>query len=154
MILSRKALPRRGPNRVTLVEPDGSPAVPWYLDPTPSWVDNFFYEPGSCPEDLASHVHIEAREPEETDAEFLARLGHEEEIEKARVLATYQPLPEDLEEYARWSAALEAGTLTGVIATRFRYGEYARYAADQEHAIRSGQVSEDELSMMAAGMAL
>jgi hypothetical protein len=154
LTLPRKARPRRGPNRITLVGPDGSPAVPWYDDPAPGPWDNHYWEPGSCPEDLAAHVHIDVREPEETDAEFLARIGLEEEMEKARVLETYQPLPEDLLEYAAWSQALDAGTLTSVSATRFRYGEYARYAADQEHAIRSGQISEDELSMMAAGMAL
>jgi hypothetical protein len=140
--VARKALPRRGPNRVTLVEPDGSPSRPWYLDPTPSWVDNHYWEPGSCPEDLAAHVHIDVREPEETDAEFLARLGEEEAFEKARVLETYQPLPEDLEEYAAWSQALEAGTLPPSLATRFRFGEF--------DAIRRGQISEDELSQLAA----
>jgi hypothetical protein len=146
LTLPRKARPRRGPNRITLVEPDGSPARPWYLDPTPSWVDNHFWEPGSCPEDLAAHIHIEVREPEETDAEFLARLGHEEEIEKARVLATYQPSPADLAEYDAWSAALAEGTLPPAVAARFRFGEY--------DAIRRGQISEDELAMMGAGMAV
>jgi hypothetical protein len=148
--IPRKALPRRGPNRVTLVELDGSPAVPWYLDPAPSAIDNHYWEPGSCPEDLAAHVHIDVREPEETDAEFLARLGHEEEIEKARVLGRYAPSPADLAEYEAWSQELDAGTLTGVSATRFRFGEFSRYTDDEEHAIRSGQISEDELAMMAA----
>jgi hypothetical protein len=139
--IPRKARPRRGPNRITLVEPDGSPAVPWYLDPAPSVWDNHYWEPGSCPEDLAAHVTAVVLEPEETDAEFLARLGHEEEIERARVLATYQPSPTDLAEYAAWSQELDAGTLSGVSARRFRFGEF--------DAIRRGQISEDELSQLA-----
>jgi hypothetical protein len=117
-------------------------AVPWYDDPTPGPWDNWFWEPGSCPEDLASHITLVIPEPEETDAEFLARLGHEEEIERARVLATYQPSPTDLAEYAAWSEALDAGTLPPAVAVRFRLGEY--------DAIRRGQVTEDELAMIAA----
>jgi hypothetical protein len=156
LTVARKARPRRGPNRVRLVEPNGSPAVPWYLDPAPSWVDNHYWAPGSCPEDLAAHVHIDAREPEETDAEFLARLGEEEAFEKARVLATYQPSPTDLAEYAAWSEALANGTLSPAVATRFRFGILAesRYTDDERDAIRRGQVSEDELAMMASGMAI
>jgi hypothetical protein len=152
MILARKALPRRGPNRVTLVEPDGSPAVPWYADPAPGPWDNYYWEPGSCPEDLAAHVHIDVREPEETDAESLARLGQEEAFERARVLETYQPLPEDLEEYAAWSQALDAGTLPPAGCRRFHFGILAesRYTADEQDAIRRGQVTEDELAMLAA----
>ena len=139
--LPRKARPRRGPNRVTLVEPDGSPAVPWYLDPTAGPWDNHFWEPGESPAGLSDHVTLVVPEPEETDAEFLARLGHEEEIEKARVLATYQPSPTDLAEYAAWSGALAEGTLPAAVATHFRFGEY--------DAIRRGQISEDELSQLA-----
>jgi hypothetical protein len=121
-------------------------AVPWYDDPTPGPWDNWYWEPGESPEALSDHVTLVIPEPEETDAEFLARLGHEEEIEKARVLATYQPSPTDLLEYSAWSQALDAGTLPPEASVRFRFGEYA--------AVRRGQVSEDELSMMAAGMAI
>jgi hypothetical protein len=102
---------------------------------------------------MGADIHLSDCRPEpteETDAEFLARLGDEEAFEKARAMATYRPLPEDLLEYAAWSEELDAGTLTGVSATRFRLGEYARYASDEEHAILTGQISSDELAMMVA----
>jgi hypothetical protein len=162
MILSRKALPRRGPNRVTLVEPDGSPAVPWYEDPTPSWVDNFFYEPGSCPEDLAAHVHISTPEPEETDAEFLARLADEEDLERQRLADTYHPTTADLAEYGQWLASLNDGPEPYAVEPGHSFEDWEAlrssprepWGAEEEHAILTGQISEDELSMMAAGMAL
>jgi hypothetical protein len=125
--------------------PSASPRRPIRRPPAagwPDWTDNFFWEPGESPAALSDHVTLVIPEPEETDAEFLARLGHEEEIEKARVLATYQPSPTDLAEYAAWSEALDNGTLPPAAAVRFRLGEY--------DAIRRGQISEDELAQLAA----
>jgi hypothetical protein len=135
------SLPRsRGP-RKTAPAPTvrlSAPANFW-----PAWTDNWLWEPGADAHDLASHVTLPpVPEPDETDAEFLARLGHEEEIEKARVLANYQPSPTDLAEYAAWSEALDAGTLPPAVADQFRPGEY--------DAPRRGQVTEDELAQLAA----
>ncbi len=78
----------------------------------------------------------------ETDAEFLAGLEREEATEKARILATYSPLPEDAAEYEAWARELDAGTLPPPLSGRFRSGEY--------HAIRTGQISEDEIAQLAA----
>jgi hypothetical protein len=151
--VARKARPRRSPNRVQLVELDGSPvrrpdrdhAATW-----PAWTDNFHWESidrvvgtdsmgadvheSDCDDGgrrdgaaLWAELMIEASLPPvmtdaewearltskrpsrrvETDAEFLARLEREEAAEKARVMATYQPLPEDLAELAAWSEALD-----------------------------------------------
>jgi hypothetical protein len=86
--------------------------------------------------------------PDETDAEFLARLADEEAAEKGRVLATYRPLPEDEAEYEAWSRELEAGMLPPDFG-RFRFGCMAELDA-----LRSGQISHDELAMIAAGMAI
>jgi hypothetical protein len=80
----------------------------------------------------------------ETDAEFLARIADEEAAEKARVLATYRPLPEDVAEFEAWSHELDAGTLPPDFG-RFRFGCMAELDA-----IRSGQISEDELAQFAA----
>jgi hypothetical protein len=86
-----------------------------------------------------------APEPaEETDADFLARLADGEAAEKARVLANYRPLPEDVAEFEAWSHELDAGTLPPDFG-RFRFGCMAELDA-----IRSGQISEDELAMLAA----
>jgi hypothetical protein len=108
----------------------------------PAWTDNWYWESGESAHDLASHVHVKPLEPDETDAEFLARIEHEEAAEEARVLATYEPSPTDLAEYRAWSESLDAGTLPPALAGRFAFGEY--------DAIRRGQVSEDELSMLAS----
>ena len=67
-------------------------------------------------------------------------------MEQARVMATYQPSPTDLAEYAAWAEALDAGTLPAEASGRFTLGEY--------DAVRRGQVSETELAMLAAGMAV
>ena len=122
----RKALPRRGPNRVQLVEPDGSPARP-SAESWPAWTDNHFYETG--PES-------------ESDAQYLARITAEEQAERERIEAAYQPLPEDLAEYATWCAARENGTLPADVADRFRFGEYDAY--------RHGQPTDDELAQLAS----
>jgi len=152
--VARKARPRRSPNRVTLVDIDGTPTTPIETNAAnwPAWTDNWFWECGSCPEDLASHVTYEGPEPGddgrldgaalwaqlliesslppvETDADFLARLEREESAELARVMTAYQPRHEDLEEYSAWSAALDNGTLPPAEASRFSFGSFARIAA-------------------------
>jgi hypothetical protein len=148
-------------DRITLVEPDGSPAVPWYLDPAPSVWDNHYWEPGSCPEDLASHVAAVIREPEETDAEFLARLGHEEDLERQRLANTYYPTAADLAEYGAWLESIGDGPEPWAVEPGHSFEDWGAlrgprepWGADEQHAIRSGQISADELSMMAAGMAI
>jgi hypothetical protein len=99
----------------------------------------------SRPAPTPAVASLPAPEPAvETDAEFLARLADEEAAEKARVLAAYHPLPEDVAEYEAWSRELEAGTLPPELG-RFRFGCMAELDA-----IRSGQVSPDELGMLAA----
>lgn len=169
MIMIRKARPRRQPNRVTLVELDGTPvrqsAADW-----PAWTDNWFWD--TTPDaDLDDHFAAEAPddidgdgeagwvqamveaslpparfEPTAEDLAWLAALKAQEAAEKARVVAAYRPLPDDLAEYAAWSEALDSGMLPASAAGRFAFGEY--------DAIRSGQVTETELAMQAAGMAL
>jgi hypothetical protein len=124
--VARKARPRRSPNRVQLVEADGSAARP-SAESWPAWTDNHFWESGESQHDLAGHVHIDPPEPDapdgeagwiqvmieaslppvEADGEFLARVAAEDAAEKARVMATYQPLPEDLAELAAWSESLD-----------------------------------------------
>jgi hypothetical protein len=90
---------------------------------------------------------------DETDAEWLARIEREEAIEKDRVLSTYRPSAEDLAEYAAWCAALEAELLPPAAPRRFSFGSFAScYAPDEWNAILTGQVSLDELAMLAAGM--
>jgi hypothetical protein len=179
--VARKSRPRRGPNRVQLVNLDGSPhrrpkrdhALTW-----PASTDNWRWEPidrvigtdsrgadvhqSDCvPEDgedgeagwiqtmieaSLPTVAIPGIDPEpETDAEFFARLAADEAAEKARVLATYHPLPEDLAEYAAWSEGLDAGTLPAHVAQSFRFG----CMAEVEH-YRPGQPTDDELAQLAA----
>jgi hypothetical protein len=154
--IPRKARPRRSPNRVVLVEPDGSPARPSALS-WPSWTDDYRWEPVDHivgTDSMQADVHQSDcdRRPE-TDAEWLTRMAREESEERMRIEATYQPSAEDLAEYAAWSEALDAGTLPPAEANHFRLGEscFSRYEQD---AIRRGQISPDELAMMAAGMAI
>jgi hypothetical protein len=152
--VARKARPRRRPDRVALVNLDGTPARPIEPDAAgwPAWTDNFSWECGATARELPDHVTHEPFEPDdddrrdgvalwaemmiesglppvETDAEFLARLGREESAELSRVMASYQPLPGDLEEYAAWSAALDDGTLPPESASRFSLGSFRRIAA-------------------------
>ena len=193
--LPRKARPRRSPNRVRLVEADGSPARP-SAESWPASTDNWFWgttdrvigtdsmgadvHESDCvpePDDdarrdgaaLWAEMMIEASLPAvsmpgidlepESEAAFFARLASEEEHEKARVLATYQPSPTDLAEYSAWSEALDNGTLPPSAAGRFAFSplppvrESCHTIAEWD-AIRSGQISEDELAMLAAGMAI
>jgi hypothetical protein len=164
------SLPRsRGPRKAADVRLS-APAEFW-----PAWTDNWFYEPTDRvigTDSMGADVYesdcisgdgeagwiqtmIEASLPTvtipgiapepETDAEFFARLAAEEAAEKARVLATYHPLPEDLAEYAAWSEALDAGTLPPELAGRFTFG----CMADVEH-YRPGQPTDVELSQLAA----
>jgi hypothetical protein len=148
---TRKARPRRSANRVKLVEPDGSAARP-PAESWPGWTDGHFWEPTRDhvigTDSMGADVHESdcVPEPDETDAEWIGRLEEQEAAEKARVLTTYQPSPTDLAEYSAWSRALDAGTLPPAISDHFRFGEY--------HALSTGQVSETELAMIAAGMAL
>jgi hypothetical protein len=184
--LLRKARPRRSPNRVRLVELDGTPVVQPTADFALSWggwTDNHYWEAtdrvvgvdsmgadvheSDCPEPdddgrrdgaaLWAEMMIEASlppvripgiDPEtETDAEFLARVASEEDLERARVLATYQPTLEDLREFEAWSAGLDSDALPASMADHFTLGEHSAEAYD---AVRRGQVSETELAMMAA----
>lgn len=135
MNTTTKARPRRRPNRVTLVDPDGSPARP-SAESWPAWCDDHCWAP--------TRDHASA----ESDAEFLARIADEEAAERDRVLASYQPLPEDVAEFEAWSRELDAGTLPRDLG-HFRFGCMAELDA-----IRNGQVSPDELAMCAAGMAI
>ena len=67
--VARKARPRRSPNRVALVNLDGTtPARP--IGPAaagwPGWTDNWHWEPGECADDLASHVTLDAPDDDES----------------------------------------------------------------------------------------
>lgn len=172
--VARKALPRRRPNRVQLVEPNGSPARP-SAESWPAWTDNHYWECGESAHALADHVTlpdvpepddddrrdgaalwaemmIEASlppvtmpgiEPEpESDAQFFTRLAADEQAEKVRIEATYDPSPTDLAEYAAWAEALDAGTLPPSAAGRFHFG-----ILDE---IDPRQVSSDELGQLAS----
>lgn len=163
--IPRKARPRRSPNRVQLVEPDGLPARP-SAESWPAWVDNHFWEPGLDAHDLAAHVTlppvpepdddgrrdgaalwaemmIEASlPPVETDAEFLARLGHEEQIERQRLANTYHPTAADLAEYGAYLASIGDGPEP--------YAVEPGHSFEDWEALRSGQVSSDELAQLAA----
>ena len=116
MIMIRKARPRRQPNRVTLVELDGTPvrqsAADW-----PAWTDNWFWDPtpdadlddhfaAEAPDDIDGdgeagwvQAMVEASlpparfEPTAEDLAWLAALEAQEAAEKARVVAAYRPLP-------------------------------------------------------------
>lgn len=133
--LITKARPRRGANRITLVNIDGTPVCRPDRDHALAWppsVDDWFWECGESPADLAAHVSLPpVVEPDddgrrdgsalwaelmiesslplvETDAEFLARLDAAEAAERARVLGAYPVLPEDLAELAAWSEPIGA----------------------------------------------
>jgi hypothetical protein len=145
-----KARPRRGPNRVQLVEPDGTPVRP-SAESWPAWTDSHRWVPTDRvvgTDSMAADVHESdcVPEPDESDEEWLARLEEQDEAEKARVLATYYPLPEDVAEYVRWCAARDNGTLPAGVADRFRFG----ILDDQVEHYRPGQPTEDELSQLAA----
>jgi hypothetical protein len=124
----------------------------------PAWTDDYRWEPVDRvigTDSMGADVFDSdcAPEPDESDEEWLARLEEQEEAEKARVLATYQPTAEDLRDYEVWSQALDAGTLPPADASHFTLGEPCFTQAEQD-AIRRCQVSHDELCMMAAGMAI
>lgn len=158
--LITKARPRRSPNRVRLVNLDGSPARP-SAESWPAWTDAHFWEPTRDEvigtDSMGAEVYQSDCRPEprdETAAEFMARIASEEAAELARVEAAYQPLPEDLEEYQLWAEALDAGRLTGDSAKRFTFGCYGVGEPFGHDAVMTGQISEDELAMVAAGMAI
>jgi hypothetical protein len=118
----------------------------------PDWTDAYRWEPIDRVvgvDSMGADVHASdcVPEPDETDAEWLARLEEQDEADKARVLATYQPSPTDLAEYAAWSEALDAGALPPAVADHFRLGEHS---AAEYDAMRRGQVTSDELAMLAA----
>jgi hypothetical protein len=136
-----KARPRRSPNRVRLVNVDGSPATGAAATWGPE-TDAYRWAPTDRESDCA--------EPE-TDAQWLARIAREEAEERIRVETTYQPSPTDLAEFAAWSEALDNGTLPPAEADRFTLGESC-FSRDEMDAIRRNQVSHDELCMLAAGM--
>ena len=133
-ILQRPRRSRKTPPVVALAEADAST---W-----PAWTDNWFWSPGECPAGMSDHITACIPESDETNEEWMARLEDQEAEEKARVLRQYEPLAEDLAEYAAWSAALEAGCLPPAVADHFRLGEY--------DAIRRGQISADELGQLVA----
>jgi hypothetical protein len=152
--LLRKARPRRSPSRVRLVELDGTPVVQPTADFALSWpatADDWFWEATDHVvgvDSMGADVHAsDCPEPDETDAEWLARLEAQDEEDKARVLATYQPSPTDLAEYQAWSEGLDSDALPASMADHFRLGEHS---ADEYDAISRGQVTSDELSMLAS----
>jgi hypothetical protein len=157
---------RQSDSRITLVGFDGKPLPEPDATTWPASTDSHFWECGESSHDLAGHITAPSLDPDdvetrrdgsslwaemmieqslppvESDAEFLARLAHEEAAEKARVIASYPALPQDWEEYSRWAEALDAGTLDAAEASHFSLGE--------RRAIQSGQVSETELAMLAS----
>jgi hypothetical protein len=138
---------RQADPRVVLVNIDGTPVrrlEPSALVWSPS-CDNWRWTVADEPPPAAATLPGLAPEPE-SDEQFFGRLAAEETMERDRVLATYQPLPEDLIEYRAWAEALDAGTLPPAAAERFRF------SSAEDHALRTGQVSSDELAVLAAGM--
>jgi hypothetical protein len=123
-----------------------APAESW-----PSWTDAHRWEPVDRvigTDSMGADVHQSdcAPEPDESDEEWLARLEEQDEAEKARLLATYQPSTTDLAEYAAWSEGLDNGTLPRSAADRFHFG----ILDDQVEHYRPGQPTADELAQLAA----
>jgi hypothetical protein len=145
IMVPKKALPRRSPNRVTLVELDGTPvrqsrrpaALAW-----PGWCDNHRY---ACPPDApeASAPTLPSIDPEpESPEDWLARLEQTEAAELSRIESSYRPSTADLLAYNDWLASVGDGPEPWAVEAAHSY--------DQFEALRSGQVSSDELSQLAA----
>jgi hypothetical protein len=137
-----KARPRRSPNRVTLVNIDGSAARP--LEPSalawPDWTDRHRY---ACPPDAAAAAAptLPSIDPEpETDEEWLARLDATEAAELARIEASYRPSTADLAAYDAWLASVGDGPEPWAVEAAHRY--------DLFEAARG--VTSDELAHLAA----
>jgi hypothetical protein len=162
MIMVRKALPRRSPNRITLVELDGSPVRPARRPAAPAWSaehDNWRWvaSPDAPESALATLPSIDP-EPE-TDAEWLARLDTTEAAEVARIESSYRPTTADLAEYDRWLDGLGDGPSPYAVEPGHSFEDFEAlrpscHTIAEWDAIHSGQVTETELAMRAAGMAL
>jgi hypothetical protein len=123
--------------QIVLVDLDGDPIREPDASSWDTWTDNWYWGCGSCPEDPASHVHAEPPDPEETDEEWLARMAAVEESERERIETTYFPTRADLAEYDRFLSSLDDATA-------------ARCTVEEWDAIRRHQISDDELSQLAA----
>ena len=176
--IARSARPRRSKNRVQLVNIDGTPVRRPDRDHALAWpasADNWRWatrdrvigtdsmgadvHESDCPEpdddarrdgaSLWAEMMIEASlPPVETDAQFLARLDAHDLAERRRIAETYHPTDADLRDYAEWLASLDDNLPPPDI----DLSEYRTVA--EWDAVRRGQVSETELAMMAAGMAI
>lgn len=143
--VARKALPRRSQNRVQLVELDGTPVRPARRPEALTWGPGHDNWRWSCtpdaPESAAATLPSIDPEPE-SDVEWLARLDTTEAAEVARIEASYRPTTADLAEYDRWLESLGDGPEPWAIAAAHSYDDF--------EALRSGQVSSDELGQLAA----
>jgi hypothetical protein len=147
MIMVRKALPRRSPNRITLVELDGSPVRPARRPEALAWGpehDNWRWATSpDAPESAAATLPSIDPEPQsETDAEWLARLDVAEAAEVARIEASYRPTTADIAAYNAWLAEAGDGPEPWAVEAAHSYDDF--------EAIRSGQVTGDEFAQLAA----